>query len=160
MSWFGFFKNGIPSLEPCMSRRLMSFIFSAVTCYHVFNCPLRSFNSQFDVWRNAISKVKSWKFLNSLMGFPFPPPQTNYNKWWVTCHGLRKGRPASTSRVVECCWLYVDFSADKITNEPEAWHTGPPHPPPPPPRIGNRWRTLWIVASYRFLRIPPSARRI
>ena len=46
-------------------------IFSAVTCCHVFNCSLKSANSHLDVWRNAISKVKSCKFLNSLMGFVF-----------------------------------------------------------------------------------------
>jgi hypothetical protein len=83
----------------------------------------------------------------------------NYNKWWATCHGLRKGRPPSTSRAVESCWLYVDFSADKITNEPVAeTHRSPARHPPQ--RLGNHRRRLRIVESYRFLRIPPSARRI
>jgi len=94
-------------------------IFSAVTCYHIFNSSLRSANSQIDVWRNAIIKIKSWKFLNSLMGFIFPPPRTG------CLIAISDGRHVNVSgngnRLPPAgIFKTVDFSAYKITNEPVA----------------------------------------
>jgi len=61
-------------LQPCMSKRLITLsTFSHVTRFHIhgknLNCHINSANNQLELWRSAISKIKSYTFLNSLMWF-------------------------------------------------------------------------------------------